>query len=127
MALFNLGLVGLRPGIASSDMGWCYPQPLQAAGFAAEAGALWRRSGEDPAGCHVLLQPRLWQRHVFLVARFGGFGNGSIGAKLEQAFVEFEAWCRDNKKSSSLKFFDLKTFKVTSQLCCECTANICHT
>ena len=53
---------------------------------------------------------------IFLMARFGAFGAGSIRTKLEAAFGDFELWCREARRTTSLKYFDLKTFKIQSIL-----------
>ena len=53
---------------------------------------------------------------IFLLCRHNIFPGASIGAKLDAAFESFKSWCEANRKTPSLKGFELKTFKITSQL-----------
>ena len=53
---------------------------------------------------------------ILLLSRLGVFDGSSIAKQLENAYVSFQTWCASNHKTSSLKFFELKTFKVKSQL-----------
>ena len=59
--------------------------------------------GKDLAGSSILL-----------LCRLSIFEGSSIGSKLETAFEEFQGWCATNHKTSSLKAFELKTFKIQS-------------
>ena len=53
---------------------------------------------------------------IIMLCRLGEFVGSSIAKQLEHAFHEFQIWCASCKKTSSLKHFDLKTFKMTSLL-----------
>ena len=61
--------------------------------------------GKDLAGSGIMLLCRMEQ-----------FPGRSIGARLDAAFEEFRIWLTENKKTSSLKNFELKTFKVQTYL-----------
>ena len=51
---------------------------------------------------------------IFLLCRHNVFSGSSNAAKLKDAFAEFQAWCTVHGKTSYMKTFELKTFKVTS-------------
>ena len=53
---------------------------------------------------------------LLLLCRLRKFPGRSMASKLNAAYDDFEAWCADNGKSSSIKQFDLKTFKIKSCL-----------
>ena len=53
---------------------------------------------------------------ILLMSKLGIFGEGKIQAKLTEAYNDFQQWCLAKHKSSSLKKFELKTFKVQSTL-----------
>ena len=55
---------------------------------------------------------------IILLCRHNVFGPGSIQVKLEAAYLSFRAWCETTRKTTSLKQFDLKTFKMTSSPPC---------
>ena len=51
-----------------------------------------------------------------LLCRFGLVRGRSMNARLEQLYLEFKAWCKTSKKTTSLTGLSLKKFKMTSQL-----------
>ena len=53
---------------------------------------------------------------VILLLRLGIFGLGSIQSKLDEAYGRFRVWCQANQKTSSLKEFSLKAFKIQKPL-----------
>ncbi|CAE6934292.1 FAM186A [Symbiodinium sp. CCMP2592] len=52
---------------------------------------------------------------ILLLCRLDEFSGSSIKIQLEEAYKQFHAWCCQNHKTSSLKHFELKTFKISSQ------------
>ena len=59
----------------------------------------------------------LCRSSILLLCRYNCFGDyRSIGKKLEIAYGEFRLWCDQQHRTTSLKSFDLKTFKIKSQL-----------
>ena len=55
---------------------------------------------------------------ILLLCRHNVFAGSSRGEKLEAAYDSFQAFCESTGKTSSLKCFELKTFKITSQPGC---------
>ncbi|CAE7878231.1 FAM186A, partial [Symbiodinium necroappetens] len=55
---------------------------------------------------------------ILLLCCLGEFPGSSIKTQLDDAYNQFHSWCRQSGKTSSLKCFELKTFKVTSQPGC---------
>lgn len=53
---------------------------------------------------------------VLLACYWRVFVGHNIDERLEGAYNSFRAWCVAEKKQSSLKRFDLKTFKMSSYL-----------
>ena len=55
---------------------------------------------------------------VMLGCRLNIFQGNSVDAKLESAYDQFSIWCKNNNVTSSLKKFELKTFKIKSIRAC---------
>ena len=53
---------------------------------------------------------------IILLVQLNIFVGGSIATKLNNAFDELLAYCGSCNKTTSLKHFDMKTFKITSFL-----------
>ena len=53
---------------------------------------------------------------VLLACRWHVFEGRTIDARLEAAYDSFHHWCVAEKRKSSIKKFELKTFKMTSFL-----------
>ena len=49
---------------------------------------------------------------VLLLCRLHMIPGGSVQSRMDAAYQDFQAWCQANQKTSSLKKFELKTFKV---------------
>ena len=62
---------------------------------------------------------------VMLLCRLDIFPGNSIGEKLDAAYQDFNSWCKINKRTTFLKKFELKTFKITSIQACMLTPNLC--
>lgn len=56
---------------------------------------------------------------LMALCRTSFFGDGNIQTRLDKAFDEFDNWCHVNKKTASIKSFEMKKFKAkkTFELC----------
>ena len=53
---------------------------------------------------------------IIMLCRARFWDGRSVQARLDRAFGNFRAWCRDNRKSTSIKDFSYKTFKCEQTL-----------
>lgn len=53
---------------------------------------------------------------VVLLANLGHFGRGALDDRLHRGYGTFLAWCRSNKKTTSIKDFSKQDFDMASQL-----------
>lgn len=53
---------------------------------------------------------------VFVAVRCRTFGETNIPSQLNAAYDSFDQWCKNNKKTSTIKSFDLEELKIKSLL-----------